>query len=149
MRTDPPAVRVGEGQRRRLIRSAEHPSLFSARVHHIAYSTRGDAWVLVFPDPDGQPPRFGEPAIGVAIPLPGGFHLRGPESGISHCHGVVIRTAVPETAVKEYRHLRPREDEVSGAPDFLDRSDRNAVAQTQSMHGGSQRDLWLGVSSPI
>lgn len=113
------------------------------------YALGGLNRILVFPNTDAGPAGSGQTAVGVPIPRPGGFDLLGPKARIGGRDGVVVRTAVPETAVQEHRHPHLGEHQVSSTPELAERSHRYPITQAKGVGGGAQRQLRLGIPALV
>lgn len=71
---------------------------------------------LVLPDPDDEPSRGGKGAINEPITANVRFQLWIPVGAIRLRIAPVLRTAMPEAAIEEHHHSRPREYHVRTRP---------------------------------
>ena len=96
---------------------------------------------LMLPYPNYGPAVLGKPAVGLLIPFLVSRELLTPPFGIRARERRMLRTRVPEAAVDEHDHLRPRENDV-GAPSAIElKRPLNAEAISTSMEGRSKREL--------
>lgn len=88
-------------------------------THDIANTKGGFVRILVFPDPEAHPSGVSELLVGVTVTRDVAFHFVGPELGVRHGNGVVLRAPVPKASIEEDRNFCLREYEVGRAPQIL------------------------------
>jgi hypothetical protein len=104
---------------------------------------------LVLPNPNYSPSGLAEEFVGAGVPFPVVSDLLGPERRIGLRDRVMFWTAVPEAAVDEHGHLRPREHEVRPPVQRRDRTEVDAISQARSVCGAPDSELGLRVAPAV
>jgi len=104
------------------------------RPNHHLDSSRCLHRILVLPDANYAPSPLGQQSVSLGVTFLCSPNLLGPEAGVRNRHRVVLRTAVPETAIHEDRHFCPREYEIRSSANRFERTVRDSVAQPQRVY---------------
>jgi hypothetical protein len=105
--------------------------------------------VVVLPEPQNNPPRRLQCRRRRVVPCAVALDLWTPVRHVQLRLLVVNRAAVPVAPVYEDSDPRPREHQVSSAPELREWSHGDAVTQAEGVHSASHRQLRSGVPTPV